>query len=215
MYVWACGGFSVCAYRVSVEIAGPAALFVRPDSGASFVTYPAPTFSAVQGILDCIARWKSAYVEPERVEICSPIQTMRFVCNYGGPLRKTATVRDGTGYQLYSTILVDVCYKIHAIIRESSRAPGTAYHLQALQELFFRRLRQGKLHRTPCLGWSEMTPTDLGPLREGTCACTDIDLEIPSMLHRVFDRPWSGRYAPEYRRGVRIEKGVLHYAERT
>jgi CRISPR-associated protein Cas5d len=205
----------MCPYPVSVEIAGPAALFVRPDSGASFVTYPAPTFSAVQGILDCIARWKSAYLEPERVEICSPIQTMRFVCNYGGPLRKKATITKDSGYQLYSTILVDVCYKIHAVVRESSSAPDAANHLHALQEMFYRRLKQGKLHRTPCLGWSEMTPTYLGPLRDSTRTCTDIDLEIPSMLHRVFDHPCGGRYMPEYRRAVRIEKGVLHYAERT
>lgn len=33
-------------YEVLLEIAGPAAMFTRPDSGAAQVSYPAPTFSA-------------------------------------------------------------------------------------------------------------------------------------------------------------------------
>jgi CRISPR-associated protein Cas5d len=37
-------------YNVQFEIEGPAAIFVRPDSGASFVSYPVPTYSALKGI---------------------------------------------------------------------------------------------------------------------------------------------------------------------
>lgn len=198
-------------YTVSLEVSGPAAIWTRPDSGASFVSYPAPTFSAAQGILDCVARWKTACLQPQRVEICAPIQTMRYVTNYGGPLRSRAKM--DVKYQLYSTILVDVCYKIHAIARETAHAPGVANHLHALQELFYRRLKQGKLHRTPCLGWSEMTPNYVGVLRANTAACTEIDLTLPSMLHGVFSQPNGGRYAPQFRQNVRIEKGVLTYAQ--
>lgn len=198
-------------YRVSIEIAGTSALWVRPDSGASFISYPAPTYSAVQGILDCVAHWKTAYLEPERVEICTPLQTMRYVTNYGGPLRNPAKM--GTGYQLYATTLVDVCYKIHAIVRESARAPETTNHLHALQEVFNRRLKQGKLYRTPCLGWSEMTPSYLGPLRDQTKACTSINLTIPSMLYSVFSQQNGGQYAPRFRQNIRIQNGVLTYAQ--
>lgn len=201
------------SYQVAVEIAGPAAIWVRPDSGASFTTYPAPTYSAVQGILDCVARWKTAYLEPQSVEICAPIQTLQYATNYGGPLRHPKNFAGATGYQLYSTILIDVIYKIHAVARESGRAPGANNHLHAVQEVFERRLKQGKLYRTPCLGWSEFTPRYFGPLRESTSACTDISMEIPSMLHRVFDQPQGGRYSPEYRQGVRITEGVMRYAE--
>ena len=88
-------------YHVAVEIAGPAAIWVRPDSGASFTTYPAPTFSAAQGILDCVARWKTAYLEPQSVEICAPLQTLRYATNYGGPLRHPKNFAGATGYQLY------------------------------------------------------------------------------------------------------------------
>jgi CRISPR-associated protein Cas5d len=200
-------------YHVAVEIAGPAAIWVRPDSGASFTTYPAPTFSAAQGILDCVARWKTAYLEPQSVEICAPIQTLRYATNYGGPLRHPKNFAGATGYQLYSTILIDVIYKIHAVARESGRAPGGNNQLHAVQELFERRLKQGKLYRTPCLGWSEFTPRYFGPLRESTRACTDLSMEIPSMLHRVFDHPQGGRYSPEYRQAVKIEEGVLLFAK--
>lgn len=201
-------------YTVSAEIAGPAAIWVRPDSGASFTTYPAPTFSAVQGILDCVARWKTAYLEPQSVEICAPIQTLRYVTNYGGPLRNPQTsVKKGDPYQLYSTILIDVIYKIHAVARESGQAPAANNHLHAVQELFERRLRQGKLYRTPCLGWSEFTPSYFGPLRAGTVACTELSLDIPSMLHHVFDHPQGGHYLPEYRQDVKIKEGVMRFAE--
>jgi CRISPR-associated protein Cas5d len=201
----------VSRYTVSFEISGPIALWVRPDSGAAFVSYPAPTYSAVQGILDCIARWKTAYLQPQRVEICSPIQTMRWVTNYGGAERNPAKLN--ASYQLYATVLVDVCYKIHAVARESARAPDHANHLHGLQELFYRRLDEGKLFRTPCLGWSEMTPSYLGRLRETTEACEEIDLTIPSMLHSSFSAPNGGRYAPHFRQNVRVEKGVLDYAQ--
>ena len=198
-------------YTISFEVAGPVALWTRPDSGAAFVSYPAPTYSAVQGILDCIARWKTAYLQPTRVEICKPIQTMRWVTNYGGPERHPA--RMNASYQLFATVLVDVCYKVQAVARETAPSPQATNHLHALQELFYRRLRQGKLHRTPCLGWSEMTPSYLGPLREDTSVCEEINLTIPSMLHSVFDVPSGGRYAPRFRQGVAIERGVLTYAE--
>jgi CRISPR-associated protein Cas5d len=198
-------------YTVSLEIAGPIALWARPDSGAAFVSYPAPSYSAVRGLFDCVARWKTAYLQPKSVEICRPIQTMRYVTNYGGPERHPA--RMNASYQLYATVLVDVCYKIHAVARESARSPDGTNHLHALCEVFDRYLKQGKLYRTPCLGWSEMTPSHFGVLRDTTKACEDIDLAIPSMLHSVFDAPNGGRYAPRFHQDVRIRKGVLTYAQ--
>jgi len=88
-------------YPVSFEIAGPAAIFTRPDSGASFVSYPVPTYSAIKGMFDCVARWRSAYVKPTSVEICNPIQFHRYATNYGGPLRKGNQLAQGASYQLF------------------------------------------------------------------------------------------------------------------
>ena len=38
------------AYPVSFEVEGPAAMFTRPDTGSSPVSYPAPTKSALKSM---------------------------------------------------------------------------------------------------------------------------------------------------------------------
>ncbi len=200
-------------YSVAFEVAGPLAIFTRPDSGATFVSYPAPTFSALRGMFDCVAWLKTAYVRPMAVEICQPVQFQRYATNYGGPLRKAEQVRTGSSYQLFATVLVDVCYRVHGEVRGREQSHGGQNHLHYLQEKFERRLRQGRLHRTPCLGWSEFTPTYFGPLRDETRCEDDLEMEIPSMLHSVFDRESRGAAAPQFRQDLRIEKGVLRFAE--
>lgn len=47
-------------YPIQLEISGPTAMWTRPDTGSSPVSYVAPTFSAVKGIFEAILCWKSA-----------------------------------------------------------------------------------------------------------------------------------------------------------
>ena len=54
-------------YDVHFEVSGPLAIFTRPDSGASFVSYPVPTYSSLRGMFDCVAWLKSAYIKPTKV----------------------------------------------------------------------------------------------------------------------------------------------------
>ena len=42
-------------YPVSFEIAGPAAMFVRPDTGGTPTSYPVPTWSSAKGLFESIA----------------------------------------------------------------------------------------------------------------------------------------------------------------
>lgn len=203
--------FSPREYPVSFEIEGPAAIFTRPDSGSSFVSYPAPTYSALRGMFDCVAYWKTACIKPTRVEICKPIQFQRYATNYGGPLRKSNQIAKGSSYQLFATILIDVCYKVHGIASESASAPDKNNQRHALQEFFDRRLKQGRFFRTPCLGWSEFTPNYFGPLRSSTKRLEDIELSVPSMLQTVFDS--TNQYNPRFAQEVKIEKGVLIFAQ--
>lgn len=200
-------------YLVSFEIAGPMAIFTRPDSGATFVSYPAPTFSSLRGMFDCVAWLKTAYIRPRSVEICRPIQFQRYATNYGGPLRKAEQIRTGSSYQLFATILVDVCYRVHGQVRAREASSGVHNHLHYLQEKFERRLKQGRLYRTPCLGWSEFTPSYFGPLRDSTKREASINDEIPSMLHSVFNAESRGHIGPWFRQNVKIENGVLSFAE--
>ena len=201
------------AYPVQFEISGPAAMFNRPDAGASFISYPAPTYSAAKGMFESIARLKSAYIRPTKVEICRPIRFHRYTTNYGGPLRKTIQLTGGTPYQLSAVILSDVCYRLYGTVEAATPAPGPTNHLHALQEMFLRRIERGQSFRTPCLGWSEFLPDYVGPFRDGTKVETCAEVDLPSMLHTVFDLPISGEIKPSFRYNVKLTQGVLRYAD--
>lgn len=202
-------------YEVKFEIAGPAAMFTRPDSGATPISYPAPTYSAAKGMFESIARVKSAYIEPTKVEICAPICYHQYTTNYRGVLRKSNQLRKESSYQLFATILINVCYRIYGIVKElktpNSEEVTTNNHLHLLQEKFNRRLRNGRWYHVPCLGWKEFTPTYVGPFRDGTKVEESIEQIIPSMLFSVFTP--NGEYNPTYKQNVRIQKGVLEYVK--
>lgn len=200
-------------YAVQLEIAGPTAMFTRPDTGAAPISYPVPTYSAAKGMFEAVARYKSAYIRPTKVEICKPIRFEKYVTNYSGPLRKANQIAGKTSYQLPATILVDVCFRLHGVVEEISSAPNGNNHLHALQEIFLRRLRKGQTYYTPVLGWKEFIPSYFGPVRESnTIVQKGINMSIPSLLHTVFDRQEDGIYKPVFQQDVKIHEGVLHYA---
>ena len=212
-------------YEVSCEISGPTAMWTRPDTGDAPVSYPAPTLAAVKGIFESIVWLKSAEVVPTRVEICSPLVFHTYSTNYGGPLRKSKIMQKGSSYQLLATVLINVCYRVYGVaegdqavdrrlsdaaIRQQSIAPNGAH---AYQEMFERRLKNGQSHSMPFLGWKEFVPDYVGPFREETRVCTDISTVIPSMLWQVFPTGKFGTWQPTFRQNVKIEKGVLDYAQ--
>ena len=41
---------------------------------------------------------------------------------------------------------------------------------------------------------------------------SSISMEIPSMLHSVFDRAVGGKWQPQFVQNARIERGVIDYA---
>ena len=104
-------------YPVNMEIAGPTALFSRPDCGDSPASYPAPTYSAVKAMFESVLWGEAVEIVPQKVEICAPIQWHSYATNYGGPLRNPSNIKAGTNYQLYATVLVDVCYRLYAVAR--------------------------------------------------------------------------------------------------
>ena len=184
-------------YEVACEVSGPTAMWTRPDTGDTPVSYPAPTLGAVKGLFESIVWLKSAEILPTRVEICSPLVFHTYTTNYGGPLRKSKSMQKGSGYQLLATVLINVCYRVYGVVevdnamnrrlsedakRQQSIARNGAH---AYQDMFQRRLRNGQCHSIPFLGWKEFVPDYVGPLREGTRVCTDICTVIPSMMAPV------------------------------
>lgn len=191
-------------YEVAFEIEGPFAMFARPDTGATPVSYPVPTWSAAKGMFEAVAPFKYAYIKPTRVEVCAPIRYERYVTNYRGPLRESGK----ENYQLIATILADVRYRIYGAVEPLNGSWGQAH---ALQEIFQRRLKQGRTYYTPCLGWKEFVPTYFGELREGTEPEASINLTIPSLLRSVFDSDVRGKKRPQFLQNVAIENGVMSF----
>lgn len=217
-------------YSVSLEIAGPFAMFARPDAGGTPTSYPIPTQSAAKGIFESIARLASgdAWFEATKVKMCKDrgsvggsVNFQRYATNYGGPLRKGNQLSSNSSYQLFATVLTGVCYRLQGRIAAGDRpwkqGENPRHHLK---DLFDRRLERGQCHRTPCLGWSEFTASYWGPFRDGTNGAPhatevdeEIDILIPSLLQQVFDRPTNGTFQPTFIQNARIEKGVFRYVE--
>lgn len=210
-------------YFVNLEIAGPLAMFSRPDTGGTPVSYPAPTFSACKGIFETIA-WlpRGAWIKPTKVELCKlqnaaggRINYQAYSNNYGGPNRKSDQIANDNSFQFFNQIVTDVCYRLYGEVVANENAPGkkgeNSRHY--LQDLFNRRLKQGRCFRTPCLGLSEFTATYWGPFRNQYEVDSEIDgVRIAAMLKSVWSSPVDGSYAPEFSHDLTIEKGVLSFA---
>jgi CRISPR-associated protein Cas5d len=209
-------------YVISLEVSGPLAMYARPDTGGSSTSYPAPTWSAAKGLLESIAYLShgEAWFHPTRIDICRPanaaggiIHFQRYAFNYGGPLRKDTNVRNGTGMQVFATAVANPCYRIHAEIR-GAQGKDARNPRHYLQELFERRLRQGRCYKTPALGWSEFTCDYWGPFRPDWVVDEALNIDIPSMLTSAWDRPQDGAYESRFAQGVRIERGVLVFPDK-
>jgi CRISPR-associated protein Cas5d len=211
--------------EVQLEIAGPTAMWTRPDTGDCPVSYPVPTYSAVKAIFESIAWGPAVRIRPIRVEICAPLQYHSYRTNYGGPLRKTRLVRAGEAFQLHATVLIDVCYRLYAEVaappdRSDLRLPDRARHwdhrtssaCHAYRDIFNRRLRKGQCFTLPFLGWKEFGPSYYGVFREQTTVQGDIQQEIPSMLREVFSGGYASAVAVTYEQNVRIRSGVMEFS---
>lgn len=214
-------------YPISMEIAAATAMFTRPDSGDSPISYPAPTYSAVKAMFESVLWGEAIEIVPQKVEICAPIQWHSYATNYGGPLRESKSIKKGNNYQLFATVLLDVCYRFYAVARpnfqkeklpekakswdSNTTSPGHAY-----QAIFNRRLKRGQSYASLCMGWREFTPSYFGPFRDTTRVCTDIpDIRIPSMMRSMFLDGYKSEYNAIYDTDILIHGGILVYPDRS
>lgn len=214
------------SYPIEMEISGNTAMWTRPDTGDCPVSYPSPTYSAVKAIFESILWGPAIEIIPTKVELCKPVQYHSYCTNYGGPLRSTDAIKKGNNYQLYATVLIDVCYKLYAQVvpnrnkndlsekalmwDRNTTSPGHAY-----QSIFQRRLKCGQSFSTISLGWSEFTPNYFGELRDTTKVLHDMpDIPIPSMLRQVFSRGYNSPVSYTYDTDLVIKNGTLEYPKR-
>jgi len=209
-------------FDVSFEVAGPAAMFARPDTGSTPISYPVPTYSAARGMFEAVVRRSHVCIHPTLVEICEPVRYERYVTNYGGPLRKQTQVKGGNNYQLIATILVDVRYRIYGVVKAKQTSTRGAGRSQVrrrrgrdwrpkLKNLFDERLANGQTFYTPCLGWNEFVPTYFGPLRPETRPDESINVVIPSLLHSMWQNK---KLTPTFVQDWEIVGGVMSYEHR-
>lgn len=213
-------------YQVMMELAGRTAMWTRPDTGDSPVSYPAPTPSAIRGIFESVLWGPDILIIPRKVEICEPIQYHSYVTNYGGPLRAKSSINSGNNYQLFATVLVDVCYRLYADVISNPKKRNlpqkamdwdsrTTSPAHAYQQIFYRRLKRGQSFANISLGWKEFTPSYFGPFREETKVCTELpDIPIPSMLNEVFPHGYQSVYHAQYDQDLVIHQGTLVFPER-
>lgn len=214
------------SYPVEMEIAGSTAMFTRPDTGDCPVSYPAPTFSAVKAMFESVLWGPDIEIVPTRAELCSPIQYHSYCTNYGGPLRSSVSLKAGNNYQLYATVLIDVCYKLYAEAvpnRKKNNLPQSAVQWDrkttspghAYQCIFKRRLQRGQCYSIPTLGWREFTPSYFGELRQKISVFSDMpDVTITSMLRQVFSKGYNSSVSYVYDNDLTIKNGVLEYPKR-
>ncbi|MBX3741287.1 MAG: hypothetical protein KF712_09875 [Akkermansiaceae bacterium] len=208
-------------YTVQFEISGPAAMFARPDTGSTPISYSIPTWSACKSIFESVARGffsrggqPAAIFSATEIEIWQPVRFEKYVTNYRGPLRKSAQMEKNASYQLPSTILVDACFRVTG---ECIRVPGVADESNnaphALKEMFERRLAQGRSKYSASLGWKEFVPSYFGPFRDAVRMGADYRLQedfhedIPAYLMNMWDAPSQGKYGPVFR-PLQIKSGI-------
>lgn len=215
------------SYEIRLEIAGPTAMWTRPDTGDCPVSYPSPTYSAVKGVFESVLWGPAVEIVPFKVEICSPLNFRSYQTNYNGPLRKGGGGTDGNGYQFLATVLTDVCYRLYAHVYpvkklrpeielpekaaawdKKTTSPGHAY-----QAIFYRRLKKGRWFSMPFLGWKEFTPSYLGEFRPETRIQSDIGTVVPSMLREVFSSGYKSEVSCTFDQNVRIDHGILVFPQ--
>ncbi len=196
---------------IALEVAGPAAMFTRPDTGSTPISYPVPTYSAAKGLFDAVLFRRNIYVKPLKVEVCRPVRYERYTTNYGGPLRKGKHISGNTNYQLIASILVDVHFRVHAWVKEKRRSgQRKKEYAEEFQKEFSRRLEKGETFYTPCLGWKEFAPSYFGPLRPETRPDPNINLVLPSLLHSIWH---AHSVRPSFRQNMEIREGVMEYLD--
>ncbi len=210
-------------YKIKMEISGATAMWTRPDTGDSPVSYPAPTYSAVKGMFESILFNQAVEVIPTKVEVCAPIIHYSYHTNYGGPLRKSKVIKVNGSFQLLASVLMNPCYRLYADINSEvadsdkfsqktknwlnrTTSPGHAY-----QDMFNRRLKRGQYFTVPFLGWKEFVPNYVGLFRDETTVQQDINLVISSMLKQIFPHGLESQLDYRYFQNIKITDGILYF----
>jgi CRISPR-associated protein Cas5d len=160
---------------ITVKVAGPLALFTRPEMKVERVSYDVITPSAARGILESVLwrpqmRWvirKLTVLRPirffglKRNEVSSKVpSTVTKWARHGAPDRDYYA--DDDRQQRNALLLRDVAYLIEAVIELTGLA-GQEDTIRKYVEMFQRRLEKGQCFQQPYLGCREFPATVTSP----------------------------------------------------
>lgn len=196
---------------VVVQVAGPAALFSRPELKVERVSYPVMTPPAARGVLEAIFWKPEMRYRVLAVEVLKPIRQFTIRRNETSAVVSLDAARRGERVdtvahrdQRNAVCLRDVAYRIHAHIEVTDRAtkPVAAYRDQ-----FRRRVSRGACFHQPYLGTREFS-ADFG--EPDDAARQDHTEDLGVMLHTIHhEEPIRMEWFT-----ARLERGVLHVPER-
>ena len=193
-------------YPVQMEVDGKRAMWERPDTGDTPISYIAPPMSSAKGLFDSISflSRKEAVLWPYKVEVCSPIVFDNYNFNCTGVGRKTDKNVHNT--QTFSQVLSNVCYRIYGISFSFNDDMGKAHFLQ---DLFLRRLKKGQSFTLPFLGQRHLGVDYYGPFRE-TTQVVKIKADLGPMPLMIFK---NGKANPVFCSRAILKDGVLEYGQ--
>lgn len=198
-------------YEISFEIAGPMAMFMRPDTGSTPGSYPIPTGSAIKAMAESIALVEGAWFRPTSIEVCQPIKYAQYATNYGGPLRKPDQVKKNASFQLVARVLINPCFKVHGeCVKNGWR--DDCDPAKKLHDILERRLADGQSRFPVCLGWKEFAPTYFGAPRTTTSRDKSVNETVEGYLLQVWSKPQSGVWQPSFET-VGIKDGLCDLKE--
>ena len=190
---------------VKLEMEADFGCFTDPLSGASFRTYPFPTFSALKQIAYAIADAHNAYAKPMLLRICSPLKFANYTFTYAGAYRKQGRA----GFVGHSTVLVNPRYQVLYEVVSRNEDGGSPKAVGVLRQLLEYNITEGRCKRTPFMGRGEFVMKYVGPWRDAEPE--NINVAVPRMLRSVFEERFNGEFAPVFT-DVKCERGVVHYA---
>lgn len=213
--------------EIALDVWGDFACFARPECKVERLTYPAPTPSAMRGLLSAIySKPREFYWQVNRIEVLCPLKYISFKRNEvkenllvkkdgspkgDGPILVDYTGKDGNKgrTQRQTVALRDVRYRVYASI---CRQPGYNEPEERLYNQAQRRIARGQCFMQPSLGLREFAAY-FAPA-EGEASPIPLDLDLGLMLYDVFDlHKWqvtakAEPYVTLFH--ARLEQGVLH-----
>ncbi len=223
--------------RIHLRVWGDLACFTRPEMKVERMSYPAPTPSAVRGILEAILYRPQFRWHVHRIAVRQPIKFLSFRRNelksVGNSRKPKPILAEDDRTQRNTLALRDVDYVIEASItltrlanqlRKKPFGPDEPQGDDSLRKyygMFRRRAQKGQCFAQPCFGCREF-PANFELAQPSDMASklgANLDTDLGHILYDVFDLDTPVNWKPgkvEKPEPVitffqaRLEKGILN-----